>query len=265
MRTPRAAAAFLCAFLVLAGAACDRAAAPGLAPGQLREAEETGSTTGVTRPEEPERLLPPGHGGTIVVQTRRWRFPIYDEAGAEATLIYRLWADNPWGQPLAYEVLETARDRDGNGWFRVRLPIRPNGSTGWVRARDVTTHRIHQRIVVDLSSHLLSYFRRGTLLTRLTVAAGASSTPTAPGSYFVWAQVSYDNPAGPYGAYALGLSGFSRVLTEWPGGGRLAIHGTADPSDIGRDVSNGCIRVYNPDLLQELRGVPLGTPVLIRP
>jgi hypothetical protein len=254
---------WLSAFLVLS-AACERVVSTPTT-GPVAEAAQAGVPMGATRQEEAGSFLPSGRGGTLVVQTRRWRFLIYDEPGAGAVLTHRLWADNPWGQPLAYEVVGTARDQAGDGWFRVRLPVRPNGSTGWVRAADVVAHRVHERIVIDLSAHVLRRYRRGTMRSRIEVAAGAPTTPTAPGSYFVWAQVSYDDPSGPYGAYALGLSGFSRVLTEWPGGGRLAIHGTADPSDIGRDVSHGCVRVYNPDLLRALQGVPLGTPVLIRP
>ena len=58
------------------------------------------------------------------------------------------------------------------------------------------------------------------------------------------------------------LSGFSNVITEWVGGGRMAIHGTSDPSDRGHDVSYGCVRVYNPQM-KDLTDVPLGTPVWI--
>jgi lipoprotein-anchoring transpeptidase ErfK/SrfK len=71
-------------------------------------------------------------------------------------------------------------------------------------------------------------------------------------------------PHGPYGVYALGLSGFSDVITDWIGGGRLAIHGTDDPADRGHDVSHGCVRVYNPQM-RSLTDVPLGTPVWIHP
>jgi hypothetical protein len=205
----------------------------------------------------------PSHG-TLVARTAFARFLVSRRPGASAPLAWKLLATNPWGQPLEYPVL-AIREVDGVSWLRVRLPIRPNGSTAWVRADQVRWGTVNERIVVDLSSHTLRYFRNGRLRTTLTVAVGAPETPTPPGSYFVWAQVSYDNPNGPYGAYALGLSGFSRVLLDWPGGGRLAIHGTSDPSDIGRDVSNGCVRVLNADLLAALQGVPLGTPVLIRP
>jgi lipoprotein-anchoring transpeptidase ErfK/SrfK len=93
---------------------------------------------------------------------------------------------------------------------------------------------------------------------------GSPTYPTSPGRFFVWALVDYPHPFGPYGSYALGLSGFSDVITDWPGGGRMAIHGTADPTDRGQAVSHGCIRVFNPQL-EHLRNVPLGTPVVIRP
>jgi lipoprotein-anchoring transpeptidase ErfK/SrfK len=198
----------------------------------------------------------------LVAQTVRPRFLVYEHPDADARLSYSLWSDNPWGQPLSYQVVDT-RTRAGERWFEVRLPIRPNGSTGWVRSDDVRTHRVHQRIVVDLSAHVLRRFIGGTLTDRIEVAIGTSSTPTPPGHFFVWARVSYRDPTGPYGVFALGLSGFSRVLTAWPGGGRLAIHGTDDPGDIGRDVSHGCVRVFNRDL-HALRDVPLGTPVIIR-
>jgi lipoprotein-anchoring transpeptidase ErfK/SrfK len=71
--------------------------------------------------------------------------------------------------------------------------------------------------------------------------------------------------SGPFGPAALGISAFSPVLTNWPQGGPVAIHGTNDPSSIGRAVSNGCLRVDNSALLQLFELTPAGTPVLIRP
>ncbi|HZD17836.1 MAG TPA: L,D-transpeptidase, partial [Actinomycetota bacterium] len=109
----------------------------------------------------------------------------------------------------------------------------------------------------------LRLYRDGELVRRLRVGIGAGATPTATGTFAVWVRVDYANPAGPYGESALGLTGFSPVLRDWPGGGRMAIHGTDDPSDRRRSVSHGCIRVYNPEL-RLLRDVPLGTPVTIR-
>lgn len=67
-----------------------------------------------------------------------------------------------------------------------------------------------------------------------------------------------------YGPYAYGLSGFSNVLTEFNGGdGVIGIHGTNDPSSIGRDVSHRCIRMSNTGITTLAAILPLGTPVEI--
>ena len=78
----------------------------------------------------------------------------------------------------------------------------------------------------------------------------------------MWAHLLPSDPNGSYGSYLLGLSGFSEVLTYWPGGGRMAIHGTSVISDKGQMVSHGCVRVYNADM-KKLTDLPLGTPVII--
>jgi hypothetical protein len=260
MRSPRIAVVLLLVVPVIAGTprtVGDRSLPP---PQRQTSAPAPRASVAEPRPlpvtDDPDR--------TLVVRTTRTRFLVYDRPASAARLTYVLLAENPWGQPLAYPVLEARDDRDGGRWYLVRLPIDPNGSTGWVRERDVEASRVRHRIVVDLSRRRLWWYKDGALQTALNVAVGATSTPTTPGSFFVWAQVSYDDPHGPYGAYALGLSGFSEVLPYWPGGGRMAIHGTDDPRDVGDDVSHGCVRVYNPQL-RHLEGVPLGTPVMIRP
>jgi lipoprotein-anchoring transpeptidase ErfK/SrfK len=130
----------------------------------------------------------------------------------------------------------------------------------------VRVARAAERVVVDLSDRRLVRIRGGDEVTELPVAIGAASTPTPPGRYFVWAKVDTDRPAGPYGSFILGLSGFSEAIepwSEWPGQPRLAIHGTDDRTDAGHAVSKGCVRVLN-TLLASLRDVPMGTPVLIQ-
>jgi lipoprotein-anchoring transpeptidase ErfK/SrfK len=103
--------------------------------------------------------------------------------------------------------------------------------------------------------------RDGERVRSILVGVGTATFPTTPGSFFVWARLTYD-PPGVYGVGALGLSGFSEVITDWAGGGRMAIHGTSDPTNRGHDVSHGCVRVFNPQMAQ-LAGVRMGTPVLI--
>ncbi len=75
-----------------------------------------------------------------------------------------------------------------------------------------------------------------------------------------------ENPRGRYGPFVYGLSGFSEVLLNFGGGeGVLAIHGTSDPSSVGRDVSAGCIRMTNEAITRLANSLPVGVPVEIRP
>jgi lipoprotein-anchoring transpeptidase ErfK/SrfK len=221
-----------------------------------------------TRPHPPAdiqaaRLL--ARGGTLVATSRAASLAVHAAPGTERAYM-SLDADNPWGQRLRLLVVADARDEDGVIWLRIQLPIWPNGQRGWVAATDVWVTRTAERVLVDLSDRRLVRFRGGDEVTELPVAIGAASTPTPPGRYVVWAKVETDRPAGPYGSFILGLSGFSEAIepwVEWPGQPRLAIHGTDDRADAGRAVSNGCVRVLNA-LLGSLRDVPMGTPVLIR-
>ena len=172
---------------------------------------------------------------------------------------------NPLGQVVRMLVLDATVDEEGHRWFEVLVPERPNGQTGWVRVVDPSTVQLDElpdRIEIDLSEYRLDYFIDGKRAARFEVGVGTDQYPTPTGTFFVWASVPQKDPNGPYGRFALGLSGFSPVLSDWPGGGRAAIHGTADPSDKGAKVSHGCIRVYNADM-SLLEDVPLGTPVLI--
>ena len=155
------------------------------------------------------------------------------------------------------------RDANGERWLRVKLPIRPNGAAAWARQADVRLVPRYDELKVDLSKRMLEHYRDGELIDRFRVGIGRPRYPTALGTFYVWQKVNFGEWYGPYGIYALGLSGFSPVLLDWPGGGRMAIHGTADPSDRGQQVSLGCIRVYNPGM-KTLWSVPLGTPVVIQ-
>jgi lipoprotein-anchoring transpeptidase ErfK/SrfK len=205
-------------------------------------------------------------GGTLAAASRNDVLPVHSAPGTERPYQH-LAADNPYGQQLRVLVVRDAIDDEGYIWLRIQLPIWPNGQEGWVKASDVRLAPAIERLVVDLSARRLVRFREGRRVTRLRVAIGKAGTPTPPGRYFVWATIGTGRPSGPYGSYILGLSGFSEAIepwTEWPGQPRLAIHGTDDPADPGRAISNGCIRVLN-RFLRVLRDVPMGTPVLIRP
>lgn len=149
-------------------------------------------------------------------------------------------------------------------WVKVDLPVRPNGSTGWIRKSHVELRTNTVAITVDRASHQLVVTRDGEVVAQSEVAVGSAENPTPAGSFYVTDLVDTGNAGGSYGPYALGLSGHSETLSEFAGGdGQLGIHGTNDPSSIGRSVSHGCVRVPN-DVIRQLKDlVPLGTPVTV--
>jgi lipoprotein-anchoring transpeptidase ErfK/SrfK len=176
----------------------------------------------------------------------------------------RFGRKNVNGVPTVFAALESvAGTRCKAAWYRVMLPLKPNGQTGYVRARGVNLRPIRTRLVVDLSTRRLTVFDRGRRVLKATVAIGARSTPTPTGRFYV-NQRFRDDPSGPYGWAAIGISAFSEVLHGWPQGGPVAIHGTNRPSLLGLRVSNGCIRVSNETVKRLWRLAPTGTPVLVQ-
>ena len=102
--------------------------------------------------------------------------------------------------PTFFRVLGTVRGSDcAPRWFRVQLPIKPNGVTGYVRAKAVATGRVRSRVVVDLSSKRLTLFRTGRRVFSTTVAVGSRATPTPTGRYYVNQRLIPNDPGGPFG------------------------------------------------------------------
>lgn len=150
-----------------------------------------------------------------------------------------------------------------DGWVQVYLPVRPNGSTGWVATGVVRVEKVRPRITVSLSGRRMTLALPEQEPVTAQVAVGSSTDPTPTGTYYVTDRVRPDDPGGVYGAFALGLSAHSDTFSEFGSGdGQIGIHGTNEPSSIGKAVSHGCVRV--PDMMAaKLVTVPLGTPVTI--
>lgn len=152
-----------------------------------------------------------------------------------------------------------------DGWAKVMLPVRPNGSHGWVRTDDVDLFVVEGRLVVDLSEKELTYYKGGEAVLTSTVAIGTSRNPTPTGQFFVTDNVTLANPNSPWGPHALGLSGRSDTITEYNGGdGIIGIHGTNRPGSIGNAASLGCVRLPNDIITQLHEMIAIGTPVEIR-
>ncbi len=150
-------------------------------------------------------------------------------------------------------------------WYRVQLPIRPNGAVGWVRAADVQTASrddAHPRRPLRSSGHPVP--RRAARCSRRRRPSGNPAPRRRPAG-----TTSTSACARPIRQARSGLppSGSRRsrpTLQEWTQGGPIAIHGTNTPYKLGLAVSHGCVRIANVDLLRLYEQAEEGTPVLIR-
>jgi lipoprotein-anchoring transpeptidase ErfK/SrfK len=197
---------------------------------------------------------------SLVATTKVASLQVFDSPAATGKVVTTLSAKTDYGLPRT--LLATAVQP---GWLQVLLPIRPNSTQGWVRASDVTTTTTDYLLRIVLSTHHLSLTRAGVAVFDTAVVVGKNQTPTPTGLFYVTDPVDLQSaPNGPYGAFALGLSGFSNVLTSFNGGpGQIAVHGTPYADQVGQDLSNGCVRIPNPLVLILAKLVPLGTPVSI--
>jgi len=106
-------------------------------------------------------------------------------------------------------------------------------------------------------------YRRGRPIWSAPVGIGKPSTPTPAGHFWIREKFRTPDPGGLYGPVAFGTSDYS-VLSDWPGGGIIGIHGTSEPFLIPGRPSHGCIRVRNKAVRQLWRLMPIGTPLRIR-
>jgi hypothetical protein len=170
----------------------------------------------------------------------------------------------PEGTTNVVSVLKRAEGSDGDLWVKVRLAALPNGTTGWI-PRDslggygaVATH-----LIVDLDEMTARLLRNGRSIFEAQVGVGTTAYPTPTGKFYIRNKLSrYSSPF--YGPLAFGTSARSEVLTDWPAGGFVGIHGTNQPELIPGRISHGCIRLSNDDILELGRLMPIGTPVTIK-
>ena len=173
-----------------------------------------------------------------------------------ATLTY--WTEDRRAE--VYLVLASRIVGDAT-WVQVRVPGRPNGRTGWVRREALgPLHVVTTQLVVDRRTAHATLYRDGQPIWHVPVGVGAPSTPTPAGRFYIREKLR--GGGGAYGPWAFGTSAYS-VLSDWPGGGVIGIHGTNQPGLLPGRPSHGCIRVRNADIQRLARIMPIGTPVHI--
>lgn len=161
-------------------------------------------------------------------------------------------------------VIGTARDASGTSWLRVLLGGRPNGRSGWIKARLTAPATTGWAVRVDLSARRVIVHRDGRRARTFGAVVGASATPTPTGRFFVEEVVLLD-PREPGAPYALALSARSEVLQEFAGGpGQIAFHGTRNVGGLlGTAVSHGCVRLSTTAVRWMARYIGPGTPVTV--
>ena len=197
----------------------------------------------------------PGARGSITARAQARSIEVYRAPNnREGVLLFNA------GRSVAGPVHFLALGLDGD-WVRVAIPLRPNGTVGWVRRSDVLLIENSYRVVIELATNRLSLYDGDQRVIDVSVASGTGGTPTPTGLFFLKELVP-QNPSGSLGPFAFGLSGYSDVLTNFMGGeGTIGIHGTNSPGKLGLSVSHGCVRVDNASIVAMARNVPLGTPV----
>ena len=234
------------------------------APVTISSPASTTSSTTVSPPAPTTTAAPsptapttPAFTPQLVAQIIPGTVQVYANPG-ETTATEALFSTTEFGTPRILPVSQL-----GGDWLKVELPTRPNGSEGWIRARDADLSSVVDEVSVDRASRTLVWTHGGVVQLRATVGIGAPSSPTPSGTFFVTDVLPRD-PSGSYGAWIVALNGHSDAFTEFEGGdARIAIHGTNDPSSIGKAVSAGCVRLTADPLARLAHALPPGTPVII--
>ena len=174
--------------------------------------------------------------------------------------------DNPWLIDPDYPDAKISQvflvKSQQNDWAEVLLPVRPNGTTGWVHASDVDIRQNTYQVKVELGAHRITVTSSGLPLYTGPIAIGTSQYPTPTGSYYLRVLIKAVDPHTVYGPYAYGLSSHSDALATFNGGdAEIGIHGNDDASVLGNNVTHGCIRMDNDAITKLTKSLPLGTPV----
>ncbi len=160
-------------------------------------------------------------------------------------------------------VLPVLDDAGAKPWVRVRLPGRPNGHSGWIRARNTRRSATAWHLAIDLSARRVTVYHGGVVQRRLRAVVGKPSTPTPRGRFFIEEAVATTAPRG--GPFALATSARSAVFQFFDGGpGQVAIHGTRNLSGApGTAASHGCVRLPTRDITWLARRIAAGVPLTI--
>ncbi len=184
---------------------------------------------------------------------------------ATARKVGKLTKRSPEGTDDLVAVIARTTDSKDRVWLKVRLPIRPNGTTGWVRENALDELQpVDTWLRISTKTLKATLIRKGKRVFSAQIGVGQSQWPTPRGQFFVRAKLKgYGSRGSFYGPLAFITSATSDTLTDWPGGGIVGIHGTSLPGLIPGRISHGCVRLRNRDILRLEKLMPVGTPITV--
>ena len=195
--------------------------------------------------------------------------PIVQSVAARATpssasrVVGRLTTRTPEGTTTLVPVFRRV-ERGGKLWLEIGLPVLPNGTTGWVPRQSTGGYGfVSTRLEISRAALRAVLYRGTKRIFSAPIGIGQTKWPTPPGRFIIRNKLTkYASPT--YGPIAFGTSARSAVLTDWPAGGFIGIHGTNQPQLVPGRISHGCIRLRNTDILKLERLMPVGTPIVVR-
>jgi hypothetical protein len=243
------------AALALLAAACGTVVDAAQATAPITTVPAPTTTTSTTTLPACPQPAPPAAAMTSLASPTRWNLGVSATPGGP---VVGTWVEH-WGGPATRPVLAQQ-----DGWVQIRLETRPNGSSAWVPADEVTLSATTMHIVVSICNRSVTLFDGDTVAYTAPVGVGEPQWQTPKGPSFV------DNVVATprsqlyiYGPTVLILGSHSNVFTTFDGGdGTVAIHGyPSDPgSTVGVMSSHGCVRA-SATTINALKTVPVGTPV----
>jgi hypothetical protein len=187
--------------------------------------------------------------------------PVFSRPSGSAHTVARLRLLTEDRFAEVYLVLASWKSSVGNTWLKIRVPKRPNGLTGWVRASALgQLHTVHTLLRINKRTLRVTLYDRGRKRFSARIGVGKSGTPTPSGHFWIREKFHVGGHT-LYGPRAIGTSAYAPYLTDWPGGGVVGLHGTDQPGLVPGRPSHGCIRLRNADILRLYKLAPKGTPI----
>ena len=174
---------------------------------------------------------------------------------------------SPSFQELIVEYNEIANPKSLKAGTEIKIP-NPFYIENSILKETISKETAAYYIEVNKSKNTLTVFNNQKLVRTLSVATGKNISLTPVGTFKIankiknpWYSpkgIAGGTPQNPLGVRWLGLS------VPNTNGTKYGIHGTNNPTSIGKYASLGCIRMNNKDIQWLYDHIPTGTKVVIK-